>query len=221
MSAHPVVLADRVSVTVGGETLLPPVSFTAEAGTTLAITGANGSGKTTLLRLLAGLTRGHQGRLTVYGSAPNERRPTFRRQVAALLSPPPMARNLTLHEHLTMVSASWGRPLETARAQATELLSELSILRLRNRFPHELSSGQSQLFALAVTLARPCRLLLLDEPEQRLDHERVGLLAEALNRRADPEGLTVLATHSPRLADQTATQVLHLEDSGDDPADQR
>jgi len=202
--------AEQVSVTHAREVLLAPVSFTVEFGTTLAVTGANGSGKTTLLRVLAGLARAHRGMVRIDGARPDERSPTFRRRVAALLSPPPMARNLTLHEHLTMVGASWGLALEPAREQARSLLAEFGITRLRERFPHELSSGQSQLFALAITFARPYRLLLLDEPEQRLDQDRVGQLAAALRRRSAPETATVLVTHSQRLVEEIADRSLRL-----------
>lgn len=60
------VSVSQVSVALGSETLLAPVSFDLEAGQALALVGPNGSGKTTLLRVLAGLTppirRRHHGR---------------------------------------------------------------------------------------------------------------------------------------------------------------
>lgn len=204
------ITAERVSVTLDDAELLAPVSFRVEAGESLAVTGPNGSGKTTLLRVIAGLTRPTEGALTVRGISPDERRREFRSLVATLVGTPPLARNLTLREHLVLVGASWGDDVSTAEERADGLLQELGIARLSARFPHELSSGQTQLFTLALTLSRPFDVLLLDEPEQRLDGERLLRVGAALRARID-EGTTVVFTsHSTSLVTQVADRTLPL-----------
>lgn len=144
--------AVEVSVHIDQQVLLAPVSFAVGAGETLAVTGANGSGKTTLLRVLAGLVQPSSGAVRIAGRSPNEQSPQFRATVAALVGLPPLARDLTLREHLVLVGASWGKSLEAAAEHAEGLFAELQIAQLASRFPHELSSGQTQLFALALTL---------------------------------------------------------------------
>ena len=74
-------------------------------------------------------------------------------------------------------------------------------------------SGQSQLVSVALTLARPARVLLLDEPEQRLDPHRLGLVIEAVRSRARTGAAVVAATHSSRLLEELADTRLHLEDA--------
>ena len=74
-------------------------------------------------------------------------------------------------------------------------LGAFDVAHLARRFPHELSSGQAQAFALCLTLARPADVLLLDEPEQRLDEERIALLDEQLRQRVDGGTTLVVATH--------------------------
>ena len=100
---------------------------------------------------------------------------------------------------------------DAARTRAEKLLDELDIAQLGSRYPHELSSGQSQLVSIALTLARPFDVLVLDEPEQRLDHDRLGLVIAALQRRADDGAALVIASHSPRLVQELGTGVLEID----------
>lgn len=191
--------------------LLPPTTFTVDRGRVLAVTGDNGSGKTTLLRVVAGLERPSAGRCRVAGSPVDERDPGFRREVAALIGPPPTARDLTVREHVELVARTWGSGPAQAREAAVVLLDDLDLTRLADRFPHQLSTGQAQLGALALTLARPSSVLLLDEPEQRLDEDRLARVATVLDRRRRAGSALLLATHSRTLVDALADEELPLQ----------
>ena len=202
---------EDVGVVRDDSVLLLEASGAVEAGEILALTGPNGAGKTTLLRVLAGLLEATAGRVRVLGRVPDDRDRAVRTALAALIGPPQTARDLTVAEHLRFIAATWGTSAATASAQAEQLLEELAIEQLGARFPHELSSGQSQLVSLALTFARPSRVLLLDEPEQRLDAHRLGLVSAAVRRRAEAGAAIVLATHSPRLREELAETELALE----------
>ena len=203
---------EGIGVVRDGNVLLLEATGAVRAGEILALTGANGAGKTTLLRVLAGLLEPTAGTVRVLGRAPDERDRAFRAALAALIGPPQTARDLTVAEHLQFIAATWGTTATAARESAQALLEEFAIISLARRFPHELSSGQSQLVALALTLARPCQVLLLDEPEQRLDPERLGLVIRAVRARADGGTAVITATHSPRLLEELADRRLHLEE---------
>ncbi len=95
------------------------------------------------------------------------------------------------------------------RAQA--LLDQLGIGVLHDRFPHELSSGQEQLFRLTVTLARPASVLLLDEPEQRLDTTKRHVVADIIRDRAASGTTVVMACHDPELTKAVATRVVDVK----------
>ena len=196
------VRVDAVSVSIDRQPLLAPTSLTLERGHAIAIRGRNGSGKTTLLRVLTGAQRPSSGSALVYGAPVDVRNLQFRRRLAALLGPPPLARELTVREHLRFIAATWG--IEAVDAAADALLDDLGIAHLGRRFGHELSSGQSQLFALAMTLIRPFDVLVLDEPEQRLDEERRALVARVLRQRIDAGAALVFASHSRDLIEQLA-----------------
>lgn len=202
-------MATDVSVVVDGTALLAPTTFAVHSGGVVALRGANGSGKTTLLRVLAGALRPTGGRASLDRSSPSERDPLLRRRVAAMIGFPPLARNLTVREHVGLVRASWGIHSVDGRSDA-ELLHGLGLGGLDSRFPHELSSGQTQLFALALTLARPSELLLLDEPEQRLDPRGVDAVAGILLERARAGAAIVMSTHSDVLTEATGAQVVSL-----------
>ncbi|MDQ0103111.1 ABC-type multidrug transport system ATPase subunit [Paenarthrobacter nicotinovorans] len=202
------VLVEAVDVAVSsaGQILLAPISFTLGKGQVLAVVGENGAGKTTLLRALTGVIAVSDGTLLVGGEAVEDRRPTFRSKVAAQIGLPPFARNLTLLEHMALVGASWGSDVATASDKGMSTLSRFGIEKLESRFPHELSSGQTQLFALALTWMRPFEVLVLDEPEQRLDVDRLSMLGDIINETVSEGATVVMASHSESLVRHVATQ---------------
>lgn len=203
-------------MSVGKLALLAPVSLDIQRGEILAIRGANGAGKTTLLRVIAGMTPPTVGSVQLDGEPVSERTPGARRRIAALIGVPPLARDLTLAEHLTLIGRSWA--VEAAPEEALALLGQLTLGRFRDRFPHELSSGQTQLFMLALVLARPGDLLVLDEPEQRLDADRTRVIAALLREKAENGTAIILATHSDTLVAALGARELHLEEPVDDAA---
>lgn len=204
------VTADEVSKVLDPITLLAPVSLAVESGQCAVVRGVNGSGKTTLLRILAGLTEPTTGSARIGEQPADERNPAIRAAVAALLGAPTAYRDLTLADHLTLIDASWGRDPSTCEERVDAGLDLLEIGHLGTRFPHELSSGQGQLFRLALTLFRPSGLLILDEPEQRLDTAKRALLARLVRERCDGGTTVVMACHDPAVTEAVADQVIDL-----------
>lgn len=200
-----------MQVDLDGLPALSPVSFSLPQGTCLAVTGRNGSGKTTLLRVLAGLQRPTHGSASVHGHRCDERDHAFRGHLAARIGPPPVARDLTLEEHLDLVVRTWGTHPANVSARVMPLIHELGLGHLASRFPHQLSSGQLQLFTLAQTLCRPSTVLLLDEPEHRLDDSAITTVIKTLRARVAAGTAVVLATHDPRFTSQLSDEVLHLD----------
>lgn len=209
----------NVGVVSDTVTLLAPVSISVAAGDALVVRGENGAGKSTLLRVLAGMRSPSTGSARIAGESVVDRDRGFRRRVAAMIGLPPMAPDLTVRDHVAMVATTWvdrGGSGDTASAcdpqQVTDdVLAELGLSDLGARFPHELSSGQTQLFGLALVLARPFEVLVLDEPEQRLDPGRVETVARVLNARRCAGATLVVATHSQMLADALEGTTLSLE----------
>jgi ABC-2 type transport system ATP-binding protein len=191
--------ATGVGKEIDGNVLLRPVDVAVTSGQCVVLRGENGSGKTTLLRILAGTLEPSSGSASLDGQQLDERNPTTRARVAALIGSPTAYRDLTLIDHLVLIDSTWGGDIGTADDRADAMLAELEVDHLSERFPHELSSGQQHLFHLAMVLFRPARVLLLDEPEQRLDTHKRGLLTDILLARKAAGAALVVACHDPTM----------------------
>jgi len=191
--------------------LLLPTDVELGTAECVVLRGPNGSGKTTLLRILAGTLAPSEGEATLDGSPVDERHDFTRTAIAGLVGAPATYRDLTLVDHLVLIDSTWGHVRERADERADEILELLEIDHLAERFPHELSSGQQQLFHLSMVLVRPSSILILDEPEQRLDPEKRDLLTRILlDRKAAGSGL-LIACHDPAMTDALADTVVDLQ----------
>jgi ABC-2 type transport system ATP-binding protein len=195
---------------IEGSVLLAPVSLTVRSGRCVVLRGANGSGKTTLLKIIAGALEPSTGTATLDDGPLDERDAATRARVAALVGSPTAYRDLTLVDHLVLIDSTWGGAIDTADERADEMLATLEIDHLSERFPHELSSGQQQLFHLAMVLFRPSQVLLLDEPEQRLDTHKRELLTQILLARKAAGTALVVACHDPVMTSALADKVLDI-----------
>ena len=202
--------ATEVGTDIHGAVLLAPTSLSVRSGECVVLRGANGSGKTTLLRVLAGSLEPSTGAALLDSAPVDERDPGTRARVGALLGSPTAYRDLTVVDHLVLVDSTWGGRIDTADERADELLTTLEIDHLSERFPHELSSGQQQLFHLALVLFRPASVLLLDEPEQRLDTHKRGLLTTILLERKAAGAALVVACHDPVMTEALADRVVDV-----------
>ncbi|MDZ8171864.1 ABC transporter ATP-binding protein [Microbacterium xanthum] len=204
---------DEVSVSVGNVTLLAPLSATVDSGHVLVIRGRNGTGKSTLLRTMAGVRTPTSGTVRIDDDIVTERDRRFRRRVAAMIGLPPIAPDLTVEDHMLLVASTWLGDPRAATRFSRGVLEELGLTPLAARFPHELSSGQTQLLGLGLVLSRPFDVLIIDEPEQRLDPEHVDVVIGALRARRDSGATLVIATHSSRLAEELADHTLWLSEA--------
>jgi ABC-type multidrug transport system ATPase subunit len=204
------VRADGVGKTIDETTLLLPTDVRADPGECIVLRGPNGSGKTTLLRIIGGLLVPTVGTAQIGGREADERDRAVRAAVAGLLGAPTTYRDLTLVDHLVLVDSTWGGEPATSDDRAQALLGRLGIAALHDRFPHELSSGQQQLFRIALTLARPATVLLLDEPEQRLDTAKRQVVAGIISERARSGVTVVMACHDPELTAALATRIVDI-----------
>jgi len=205
-----VLLATGVAKRIDEAVLLLPTDVELRSAECVVLRGPNGSGKTTLLRILAGTVPPSEGVATLDGSPVDERNDLTRTAIAALIGAPATYRDLTLVDHLVLIGSTWGHVVEPAADRADEVLELLGIDHLAERFPHELSSGQQQLFHLSMVLVRPSSILILDEPEQRLDTDKRDLLTRILlDRRAEGTSL-LIACHDPTITDALTDTVLDI-----------
>ncbi|MET7749613.1 ABC transporter ATP-binding protein [Micromonospora sp. NPDC005367] len=181
-----------LTVTYGSTTVLDQVDLQVPTGAVVALTGENGVGKSTLLRCVTGLQQPSGGTVAVFGEPP-ESGPGFWRQVATTVESPTWYHGLTVREHLDLVRVANGE--DPADGRIDEVCALLGITGLADSLPITLSSGQRQRFLLAATFVRPSRLLVLDEPEQRLDTAAKRALAAHLRGYLAGGGTLLMASH--------------------------
>jgi ABC-2 type transport system ATP-binding protein len=131
-----------------------------------------------------------------------------RRQVAALVEEVEFFADLSVQEHLALLMCAHGDDQPDEHAAA--LLAEAGLAASADQLPVGLSSGQRRRLALATCFARPRILLLLDEPEQRLDRGgRRWLTARLLAEKQAGRGV-LFASHDRGLVGAVADRVIEL-----------
>ena len=210
MSKAPVVRAKELLVGYGGEPVCAAVSFTLAPGRVIALVGANGSGKSTVLRAVLGLLEPAGGSIEVFGSPVDEREVSFRSRVASVLDDDAYFPALTVAEHLYLTARGHG--VTGADAVVDDVLEEFGLTEHRSSLPVALSSGQRRRLLLAAGFVRPRALLVLDEPEQRLDLRMRLRLADRLVAEKRAGGSVLLATHDPDLLRAVADRAVLVAD---------
>jgi ABC-2 type transport system ATP-binding protein len=188
--------------------VLSGVDAEVRPGEAVAVVGPNGSGKSTLLRCVAGVDRPSAGTIQLRGRPMRERDPEMRRSVAAVLDDVEFFADLAVAEHLALLMSAHGDPAPDEHV--AELLDEVGLAESADQLPVGLSSGQRRRLALATCFARPRVLVVLDEPEQRLDREgRRWLKGRLLAEKQAGHGV-LFASHDRGLVDDIADWVVDL-----------
>lgn len=207
-----VLRVSHLSHAFGEHRVLDDVGLTVHAGEAVAVVGPNGAGKTTFLRAVTGLAPRDAGEVLLLGEALDETSPATRRAVACVLDDLDFFPDLSVVEHLDLVARAHG--VLEAEAVVDEVLHDLGIVHVSGNLPTTLSSGQKRRLALASALVRPRRLLVLDEPEARLDVDGVQWLGDRLLAEKAAGTAVLMVSHSPTLVERVCDRVLRLGPAG-------
>ena len=192
----------------GPNTIFEGFNLEVRTGEAIALTGRNGAGKSTLLRCLIGADRPDDGTVEVCGNKMAETSPQIRRDVATVIDDLDFFPDLSVVEHLDLLARAHG--ISDPDEVVDEVLEEVQLVPQSGQLPGTLSSGQRRRLALATAFVRPRRLLVLDEPEQRLDTEGVAWLAQRLKTERQQGLAIVFASHEPSLVETVATRTVEL-----------
>lgn len=188
------------------------IEATIKQGSFVAVFGDSGAGKTSFLRMISGLLPADQGEISVNDEI------LFSTQKRIDISPQKRNIGFLFQDYALFPNMTVKENLEYAleKGQSKEIISELiSLIELRdlqNQKPEKLSGGQKQRVALARTLVRKPKILLLDEPFSSLDSKMRDKLQDYLLKVHQQYQLTtVFVSHSESEIVKMADRVLVLE----------
>ncbi|CAG4886973.1 ABC transporter ATP-binding protein [Paraburkholderia gardini] len=179
-----------------GETVaVKGVNLNVEKGELFALLGSSGCGKSTLLRMLAGLETVTSGRILIDGEDLAQM-PPYRRPVNMMFQSYALFPHMNVESNIAFGLKQEGVPKAELRDRVQTVLELVQMGRFAKRKPHQLSGGQQQRVALARSLVKRPKLLLLDEPMSALDKQIRQRTQIELVNILDTVGVTcIMVTH--------------------------
>jgi heme exporter protein A len=185
-------VVDKVHVWRGERHVLKGVSMRAAPGDLVHVSGPNGTGKTTLLRVITGLLRPEQGRVTWCAKDIGRFRSEYLQRLVYLSHEPALKGDLTALENLKF---SVGLKRRVSGEELGEHLRRAGVAHCAHLPARVLSAGQRRRVAMARVLAMRASLWLLDEPFTNLDAQGSQFVSELLAAHVRDGGLAVVVAH--------------------------
>ena len=210
--ATPLIRFHNVTKRFGDFTAIDDLSLDIYEREFFALLGPSGCGKTTMMRMLAGFENPTEGRIELAGQdiggvPPNKRAVNMMFQSYALFP------HLTVWDNIAFGLRRDKLPKDRIAARVEEMLKLTRLTKFAGRKPHQISGGQRQRVALARSLAKAPKLLLLDEPLGALDKKlRQDTQFELMDIQEKTGTTFVIVTHDQEEAMTVASRVAVMDE---------
>ncbi|MGY1739202.1 MULTISPECIES: alpha/beta fold hydrolase [unclassified Blastococcus] len=181
------------------------LSFEVRRGQVLGLLGPNGAGKTTSLRMLMGLIRPTEGRISVFGHAAGPGKPVLSR-LGSFVEGTGLMPHLSGRDNLRLYWAATGRP--EADAHMAEAIEVAGLGAAIDRPVRRYSQGMRQRVAIAQAMLGLPDLLVLDEPTNGLDPPQIHAMREVLRSYAATGRTVIVSSHLLSEIEQTCSHVV-------------
>lgn len=187
------------------------VSLDAERSTMTTILGPSGSGKSTVLRIIAGLEKSPEAKITLDGRDISNV-PVRSRGIGMVFQSASLFGHLSVEDNVSYGLVCHGVKKAEARRQANEFLSKFNLSGFARRSPETLSGGEAQRVSLARTLITKPSLVLFDEPLSALDAPlRKKLAAEIRELQRQFAFTGIMVTHDLSEAKAVSDRILLMK----------
>ena len=210
-SEKPLIRFENVTKRFGDFTAIDDLTINIYEREFFALLGPSGCGKTTMMRMLGGFETPTEGSITIDGQdmsavPPNKRAVNMMFQSYALFP------HLSVAENIAFGLKRDKLPADRIAARVEEMLSLVQLNKFASRKPHQISGGQRQRVALARSLAKAPKLLLLDEPLGALDKKlRQDTQFELMDIQETTGTTFVIVTHDQEEAMTVASRIAVMD----------
>lgn len=179
-------LENVIKMYPGGRRAVNGVSLSVYEGERAVLNGSPGSGKSTLMRLIAGMEKPSDGKITVMGKAVEKMSPdiasVFRsKHFGIVLRSARLMERLTVLENTALPLALRGIPAGKRNSMARDQLKALGLDTIAGAYPRQLSPYEAQLASVARALTAQPEILMLDEACAGLSEKETERLSEIIN----------------------------------------
>jgi putrescine transport system ATP-binding protein len=213
LKAKPYIHLEGVSKDFAGSLAVDAVTLSIFQGEFFSLLGPSGCGKTTLLRMLAGFEVPSQGKIYIDG-VDVTRRPAYDRPVNMMFQSYALFPHMTVEQNVAFGLKQERISKSEIKERTRDVLHLVQMEKFERRHPHQLSGGQRQRVALARSLVKRPKLLLLDEPLAALDKRlREQTQFELVNIQEEVGITFIMVTHDQEEA-MTMSSRLGIMDHG-------
>lgn len=205
--AVPYINIESVTKKFGDFVAVNDVSLKVYRGELFCLLGGSGCGKTTLLRMLAGFEDPTTGRISIDG-VDMTGIPPYERPVNMMFQSYALFPHMTVEQNVAFGLKQDGLPKREIASRVADILNLVKLTQFTKRKPHQLSGGQRQRVALARSLVKRPKLLLLDEPLGALDKKlREHTQFELVNLQEQLGVTFMVVTHDQEEAMTLSTRI--------------
>lgn len=209
MNTQPVVATCGLSKFYNHVCRVNKIDLDVPEGEIYGFLGPNGAGKSTTLKMLLGLAKPTDGRITLFGQELGKHRRSILNQIGSLIESPSYYGHLTGLENMRVMQTLRGVP----RKNIDEALRIVRLENQKNKKVEHYSLGMKQRLGIAMALISYPKLLILDEPTNGLDPAGIGEIRELIKSMPRQYGITVLlSSHLLSEIEQIATSVGIIND---------
>lgn len=206
-SAKPYVKVENLSKRFDGHTILNEINLAVYKTELFSLLGGSGCGKTTLLRILAGLEVPDSGKIFI-DDVDMSNIPAYKRPVSMVFQSYALFPHLTVEENVAFGLKQEKLPSKEIKKRVEEILELVHMSMFKSRKPQQLSGGQKQRVALARSLVKKPKLLLLDEPLSALDKNLREITQLEIVNIQETLGITfIMVSHDQEEAMTMSTRI--------------